>query len=192
MPQGTYERLLGTLSGDVCTSDSFPTTPSTSSRPYARSKYILGHSNTVREGETPRRAKLSQKATSLLRLWTIYMTAAWRRGRVSRSRELSPEDVSWASVICFKCVLRRGKDLIVLLQVHFKEGKEDKKIANVCRFWSIRQALSKLQIDAEQSAISFRQEDRRRGRRAETVDRKSVTRLTSDMWYRENNVAKDD
>lgn len=50
--------------------------------------------------------------------------------------------------------------LIVLLYVHFKEGKEDKNIANVCRFWSIRQACSKLQIDAEQSAISFRQEDR--------------------------------
>lgn len=53
------------------------------------------------------------------------------------------------------------------------------------------QAFSKLQIDTEQSAISFRQEDRRGGR-AETVDRKSVTRLTLDMWYRKNNVAKDD
>lgn len=93
-----------------------------SSRPYARSKDVLGHSNIVRE--TPRRAvvspaeacpmtkkpvrgltalcsregaKLWQKATSLMRLLTIHRTAAWRQGS------------------------------IVLLHVHFKEGKEDKK-----------------------------------------------------------------
>lgn len=84
--------------------------------------------------------------------------------------------------ICFKCVLRRGKDLIVLLASQGRQ-RGHKDITTVCRFWSIRQAFSKLQIDAEQSAISFRQEDRRRGRRAETVDHKSKTAQEQDSHW---------
>lgn len=141
-------------------------------------------------------AKLWQKATSLLRLLTIHRTAAWRRGSIitqprveSRGRILSVRTVP-ASNVCTK----RGKDQSYCCMCISRKAKKTKNIASVCRFWSIRQACSKLQIDTEQSAISFRQEDRQTswwsGRDSRPqVENSAVTRLiTLDMWYRKDNV----
>lgn len=142
-------------------------------------------------------AKLWQKATPLLRLLTIHRTAAWRRGSIitqprveSRGRILSVRTVP-ASNVCAK----RGKDQSYCCMCISRKAKKTKTSRMFAGSGVFDQAFSKLQmqIDAKQSAISFRQEDRQTswssGRDSRPqVENSAATTLTLDMWYRKDNV----